>query len=279
LEEQWATPFTGRSWWEAIQSKLNNCRVGLVRWHKTKGEPMQQSITDLQGELKELQGCHKEVNGAEMKATRLALQGLLNKEDLRWRQRAKSDWLKGGDRNTRFFHACANARKKANHIAEITDIAGTQFSEPEEVQMAFINYFSDLFTYMEAVLQNLENRVTEEMNCELLKPFLAEEIKMVLFQMGPLKAPSPDSFLAGFYQMNWNTVGGDICHAILETLNSSILPSFFNVTNIALIPKIKKPTCVMEFRPISLCNVTYKLISKVLANRLKKILPTIISPV
>jgi hypothetical protein len=166
----------------------------------------------------------------------------------------------------------------------ITDVAGTQFSEPEEVQMAFINYFSDLFTSngtrdMEAVLQNLENRVTEEMNCELLKPFVAEEIKMALFQMGPLKAPGPDGFLAGFYQTNWNTVGEDICHAILETLNSGILPSFLNVTNIALIPKIKKPTCVTEFRPLSLCNVTYKLISKVLANRLKKILPTIISPV
>jgi hypothetical protein len=132
---------------------------------------------------------------------------------------------------------------------------------------------------MKAVLQNLENMVTEEMNCELLKPFVAEEIKMALFQMGPLKAPGPDGFPAGFYQTNWNIVGGDICHAILETLNSGILPSFLNVTNIALIPKIKKPTCVTEFRPISLCNVTYKLISKVLANRLKKILPTIISPV
>lgn len=57
-------------------------------------------------------------------------------------------------------------------------------------------------------------------------------------------------------------MGGDICHAILETLNSGILPSFLNLTNIALIPKIKKPTCVMEFRPISLCNAMYKLISR-----------------
>jgi hypothetical protein len=57
------------------------------------------------------------------------------------------------------------------------------------------------------------------------------------------------------------------------------MPSFLNLTNIALVPKVKTPSCVTDFRPISLCNVLYKLISKILANRLKKILPDIISPV
>jgi hypothetical protein len=74
-------------------------------------------------------------------------------------------------------------------------------------------------------------------------------------------------------------VGSELCRAILGTLETGILPPYMNMTNIALIPKIKKPTRVTEFRPISLCNVTYKIISKVLANRLKKILPHVISPV
>ena len=74
-------------------------------------------------------------------------------------------------------------------------------------------------------------------------------------------------------------MGEDICQAILDTLESGILPPSLNLTNIALIPKIKNPTCVSEFRPISLCNVVYKIISKVLTNRLKKILAHIISPV
>jgi hypothetical protein len=70
-----------------------------------------------------------------------------------------------------------------------------------------------------------------------------------------------------------------VYQATLHTLNSVIMPSSLNRTNIALIPKVKNPTRVTEFRHISLCNVMYKVISKVLANRLKKILPLIISPV
>ena len=84
---------------------------------------------------------------------------------------------------------------------------------------------------------------------------------------GKEEAPGPDGFTTGFFQKSW---------AILGTLNFDNMPSSLNLINIALIPKIKTPTCVTDFRPISLCNVMYKLISKVLANRLKVILPKII---
>jgi hypothetical protein len=72
-------------------------------------------------------------------------------------------------------------------------------------------------------------------------------------------------------------MGDEVCQAVINTLNSGFLPDELNMTYIALIPKIKNPSSVTEFRPISLCNVLYKLISKVLANRLKRILPLIIS--
>jgi hypothetical protein len=70
----------------------------------------------------------------------------------------------------------------------------------------------------------------------------------------------------------------EVCHVILEILNSGVIPEELNLTHITLIPKNKNPMSVIDFRPISLCNVLYKLISKVLANRLKKVLPTIITP-
>ena len=64
---------------------------------------------------------------------------------------------------------------------------------------------------------------------------------------------------------------------VLNVLNSNMSMVEINKTNITLVPKIKNPTKMTDFRPISLCNVVYKLISKVLANHLKIILPQIIS--
>jgi hypothetical protein len=108
--------------------------------------------------------------------------------------------------------------------------------------------------------------------------FTEEEVYIALHQMALLKAPGPDGMNAGFFQQNWAIMGLEVCQGILQILNTGIMPDSLNMTHIALIPKIKTPESVNEFHPISLCNVLYKLVSKVLANRLKKILPHVISP-
>ena len=73
-------------------------------------------------------------------------------------------------------------------------------------------------------------------------------------------------------------MGNDVVNAVLDFLNNGIMLPNLNHTNIVLIPKVKNPEKMSEFRPISLCNVIYKVIFKVLANRLKQVLPDIISP-
>jgi hypothetical protein len=95
--------------------------------------------------------------------------------------------------------------------------------------------------------------------------------------MQPLKASGPDGFSASLYQQNWGTIHQEVCNAALYFFNSGVLDDRINVTHIALIPKKNSPINVMDFRPISLCNVLYKLISKVLTNRLKVVMPYIIS--
>ena len=73
-------------------------------------------------------------------------------------------------------------------------------------------------------------------------------------------------------------MGDNVVNAVLEFLNTGYMEPDLNYTHIVLIPKIKSPEKMYDYRRISLCNVIYKIISKVLANRLKLILPQLIAP-
>ena len=95
--------------------------------------------------------------------------------------------------------------------------------------------------------------------------------------MAPLKAPRSDNMPPLFYQHYWGLISEDVSQSVLNFLNSASLPEHLNRTFITLIPKKKNPEHASEFRPISLCNVLYKIFSKVLVNRLKRILPKIIT--
>ena len=95
--------------------------------------------------------------------------------------------------------------------------------------------------------------------------------------MAPTIAPRPDGMSPIFYKTIRNIVGNDVIKTVLNALNSGCVHESLNETFIALVLKIKNPKKVSNFRPISLCNVVYKLISKVMVNLLKQILPNIVS--
>jgi hypothetical protein len=129
-----------------------------------------------------------------------------------------------------------------------------------------------------AVLEKIVPKVTEVMNESLLAPFSYDDVKKAIFSIGDFKAPGPDGLHAVFYKRFWELFGDDISQQSLQALNSGIIPEGWNDTTIVLIPKVDAPELVTQFRPISLCNVIYKIISKMLALRLKAILPEVISP-
>ena len=107
--------------------------------------------------------------------------------------------------------------------------------------------------------------------------FSDKEIADALFQIGPLKAPGPDGFPAHFFQRNWEVMREQVI-AGKEFFRTGTMPEGVNDTTIVLIPKVDNPERVSEFRPISLCNVIYKVVAKCLVNRLRPILDEIISP-
>ena len=94
--------------------------------------------------------------------------------------------------------------------------------------------------------------------------------------MHPDKAPGPDGFTASFFQHCWEIIKSDLTKMIKKSQASNKLGGGTNSTFLALIPKEKGVLNFSRFRPISLCNTIYKILTKVIANRLKNILPSIV---
>ena len=126
------------------------------------------------------------------------------------------------------------------------------------------------------MIEAVHLKVTDRMNSILSQEFHAREVEKALKQMHPLTAPGPDGMPPLFYHHFWPTVKSIVIHTVLTFLNNGIAPLKFHDTHIMLIPKIKKPEKVTDYRPISLCNVAYKIASKVVANRLKGVMQDII---
>ena len=102
------------------------------------------------------------------------------------------------------------------------------------------------------LLSHVPERVTQAMNDDLIKPYTGEEVKLALFRMAPSKAQGVDGFTAGFYQRHWDLLGNDVTLAVLDFLNGGELPEGMNDTSITLIPKVRFPRKISQYRPISL---------------------------
>ena len=165
---------------------------------------------------------------------------------------------------------------------ELKDRDGNWVEEIEDIAGVVTNYFDSLFnagtcSQMEECLDTVMSKVTPDMQQMLSSEFTADEIKTAVFQMGPTKAPGLNGMNAIFYQKFWHVMGDSVIVAVMDYLHMGFMAPDINHTNSVLIPKVKQPKKMFDFRPISLCNVIYKIISKVLGNRLKQILPSVIS--
>ena len=191
-------------------------------------------------------------------------------------------WLGEGNRNTKYFHHRASERRRKNAIVGLWNDEGGWCDSKEEIVRTVTGYFEDIYSSsnlsrLEEATNLIPTKVSEEMNDDLIKDFSVEEVRIALRQMHPTKAPRPDDMSAIFYQKYWDIVGIDVTNMVLNVLNSNASLFDINNTYITLVPKVKMSSRMKDFRPISLSNVAYKLISKVLANHLKSVLPQIIS--
>jgi hypothetical protein len=201
-----------------------------------------------------------------------------------WAQRSRINWLKFGDQNTGFFHHFASSRRARNKIKRLKSENGDDVEDLAQLNPMISDYFAGLFTTEvdepdPDLIEKVTPRVSTAMNEELLKPYTAEEVKKALFSIGDMKAPGSDGLHAIFFKKCWHIFGDSLTAEVLQAINSKQIPEGWNDTVIVLIPKVENPEYITQYRPINLCNVLYKVISKVIAARLKVILDEIIAQV
>ena len=171
-------------------------------------------------------------------------------------------------------------------MKEIKCLHGKVAITHEEIKDEAVRFFSEFLNnqpedYLgeteEELGELIDFRCTHEDICTLEKEVTMEEIKNTLFSMPSNKSPGPDGFPCEFFKATWSVIFHDFTVAIQSVFMKSFLPKGINSTVLALIPKKTEASEMKDYRPIACCNILYKVVSKIIANRLKTLMPRIIS--
>ncbi|XP_026417371.1 uncharacterized protein LOC113312852 [Papaver somniferum] len=198
-------------------------------------------------------------------------------------QKSRQEYFRSFDRNTGYYHNYANRRKHFNHISALKLDNGQWVNERADLETLLINHFSSIGTtsnpYRNVELLNcIDPCISDIDNLNLLRPVTKQEIVDTINQMTPWTAPGPDGFPPGFYKENIDLLINDLWKTVNSFFESKHLFKEMNHTFLSLIQKTDNPSSPSEFRPISLCNSSYKIISKIIVNRMKPLLSKMISP-
>ncbi|XP_024199817.1 uncharacterized protein LOC112203016 [Rosa chinensis] len=248
IKQEWARPTTGNAL-KQLGQKIKGAGKRLMSWHKTDFDKQKVEMRIIQEKLHDIMRLpFSPEQFEEQRQLHVRYSQLLTQQEKYWRQR---EW----------------------------QTAAT------EIQRLLMQYYTEIFstggtdsTAISEIIGATSTKVTSSMNAELVMPYSDEEIKRALFQMHPSKSPGPDGMTPFFFQKYWNIVSNDVCTAVRTLLEQGEMWPESNFTHLCLIPKVKDPKNATQFRPIALCNVICRISSKVMANRLKLVLPEIISP-
>ncbi|GJW61477.1 putative RNA-directed DNA polymerase, eukaryota, reverse transcriptase zinc-binding domain protein [Tanacetum coccineum] len=195
-------------------------------------------------------------------------------------QKAHIKWDIEGDENSKFFHGIINQKRRSQSITGIMH-DGTWITDPSQIKDAFLNFFKEKFQAHDSQII-FSPLVHSTGLCPNDRDFLEtrvtlEEVKIVVWDCGSNKAPGPDGFSFAFVKKYWDLLKKDIFEFVDSFLASGTMPQGANSSFFTLIPKVSNPIHIKDFRPISLIGIHYKIIAKILANRLSKVIDKIVS--
>ncbi|XP_031091044.1 uncharacterized protein LOC115996040 [Ipomoea triloba] len=204
-------------------------------------------------------------------------------EEAHWFQKSKQDWVRDGDRNTRFYHNAALIMRNRNRI-KFLKLHGIWTNDTTALSLHITDYFASLFcrnprTNDNPILPTPEAfRISSTQASYLGRRASREEVKKAVFGMKKYGSPGPDGIPAVFYQHFWDEVGPALTNLVNQALYSGIVPNSLLKAFMTLIPKKEVPETAADFRPITLLNVAFKVISKAIVNRMRPLMCKLIGP-
>ena len=281
INESWSSSFN-----LSLPEKFKMVKSALKKWNSSEFGFIETKILSLESFILSFDDLanHRALDEPELQERRHAqieLWDWLKRKESLWAQKSRAQWLKEGDKNSRYFHSLASIRKRKNAIESIT-MNGTVIDSPSEIKKAAAEFFKSIFTekhQKRPTFQNLDfKRINHTQAAALTSPFTKSEINDAVSSCASDKAPGPDGFNFRFIKSVWDIIKRDVYDIIQNFWSSSQLPQGSNIAFITLIPKKDYPDGFHEYRPISMVGSLYKIISKLLAKRLQSVISDVISP-
>lgn len=263
-----------------FSNRINHLAGSLKIWCKKK-KPLNEELNNLEEQIKQIQMKPFQDQDHALEASLVGrYEQTMKKLTDSYMQRAKKQWIKDGDRNTSFFHRAIIKRRRRNTIASAKDENDVIQHMPDKISNTFVNYFRSIFASTQTnngrPFFNVQfPQQTQDYTYSIPDE---EEILDTLKGMKRNASPRLDGFNVEFYIATWVWIGQDVVQLVRNFFQTGIMPAHINDTHIVLIPKKLVPLVPADYRPIILCNVIYKNISKCLANRLKPHLPDYVHP-
>jgi len=209
------------------------------------------------------------------------LQDINERNESLLQQKSRALWIKQGDLNSKFFHASIKWRRMRNEIKEVKcNLSGNWEEEPNKVKEMVWDFYRNKMSATEDIGVRLDNvvfkEISESENRFLSDPFDEKEIKESIWNCGSHKSPGPDGVTFNFIKNNWSFLEKEMYGAVKFFHKEGKIPKGCNASFITLIPKSENPQSLEEYRPISLVGCLYKILTKVLANRIKKVIGSVI---
>jgi hypothetical protein len=266
-----------------VNEKFKNLRRSLKLW--AKNLPCLKKLIAKVNEVFEMLDIFEEMRPLSTEEWNLRdilkshVLTLLYNQNVYWKQRGKIKWVKLGNENTKFFHTKTTINYRHNYISMLLNENQAKITDHDGKASILWKAFKDrmgkfdspqlLYNVQQLYGGGMDNETKESLEC----PFTEEEeVDEVVKDLPNDKSPGPDGFNNEILKSFWTIIADDIKSMIRDFFEEKINHESINSSFITLIPNTDNPSNASDFRPISLLNTVLKILTKLLANKLQKII-------